>query len=197
MNEKSRLAILASGSGTNAEEIFKYFRDHTAIEVVLLLSNNPDAFVLSRAQRWGIPSMVFSRKQFREENIVLGWLQENQVTHIVLAGFLWLIPEYLLEAFPDRIINIHPALLPKYGGKGMYGSKIHESVKLSGETETGITIHVVNEKYDAGRVLFQAKCEIARTDSADQIAEKVHVLEHASYPRVIERWILNTEYDKG
>lgn len=189
MSKKSRIAILASGGGSNAEEIFKYFQDHPAIEVVLLLCNNPEATVLIRAQKFGIPSIVFSKQEFSESEIVLSWLKEKQVTHIVLAGFLWLVPDYLIKAFPDRIVNIHPALLPKFGGKGMYGMKVHEAVKQSGEKETGITIHLVNEKYDDGGVLFQAKCNVDATDTPGQIAKKVHQLEYASYPKIIENWI--------
>lgn len=189
MRKKSRIAILASGGGSNAEEIFNYFQDHPAIEVVLLLCNNPAAHVLIRAHKFGIPAKVFNKQEFRESEVVLGWLKEKQITHIVLAGFLWLIPEYLIKAFPDKIVNIHPALLPRFGGKGMYGMRVHEAVKQSGEKETGITIHLVNEKYDEGKVLFQATCSVDALDTPGQIAEKIHQLEHASYPAVIEQWI--------
>lgn len=189
MSEKKKLAIFASGSGTNAEEIFKYFRGHDQVEVVLLLSNKADAYALERAKKFNVDARVFNRAQFQDETI-LEWLKEDGVTHIVLAGFLWLIPEYLIKNFPDRIVNVHPALLPKFGGKGMYGSNVHEAVKNSGEVETGITIHVVNEKYDEGKVLFQAKCEVAKSDTPDDIANKVHQLEHQHFPRVIEKWVL-------
>ncbi len=189
MSEKKKLAIFASGSGTNAEEIFKHFQHHPRIEVVLLLSNKPDAFALARAKKFNVASRVFNKAQFQDET-VLGWLIEFGVTHIVLAGFLWLIPEYLIKKFPNRIVNIHPALLPKYGGKGMYGSKVHEAVKESGDTETGITIHLVNEKYDEGKVLFQDTCEVKPSDSPDDIANKIHQLEHKHFPRVIEEWVL-------
>lgn len=190
MSRKSRIVIFASGGGTNAEKIIKYFRSHPSIEVVLVLSNNPGAFVLTRAETFGIETNVFDRQQFTESQIVLGWLRDKEVTHVVLAGFLWLIPGYLIDAFPDRIINIHPALLPAYGGKGMYGMKVHEAVRNANEKETGITIHLVNKKYDDGRVLFQAKCPVGAGDTPEQIAEKVHCLEYESYPRVIEKWIL-------
>lgn len=190
MSRKSRIVIFASGGGTNAEKIIKYFRSHPSIEVVLVLSNNPWAFVLTRAETFGIETNVFDRQQFTESQIVLGWLRDKEVTHVVLAGFLWLIPGYLIDAFPDRIINIHPALLPAYGGKGMYGMKVHEAVRNANEKETGITIHLVNKKYDDGRVLFQAKCPVGAGDTPEQIAEKVHCLEYESYPRVIEKWIL-------
>lgn len=187
---KSRIAIFASGSGTNAEEIFKYFQQHPSIEVVTLLSNNEQAFALERAKKYGVPTFVFDRKQFRETQQVLEWLHKNEVTHIVLAGFMWLVPDYLVKAFPNRIINIHPALLPKFGGKGMYGMHVHEAVKAAAETETGITIHEVNEHYDEGQIIFQAKCEVGPSDSPEQIAKKVHALEYAHYPRVIENWII-------
>ncbi|MBK5277611.1 MAG: phosphoribosylglycinamide formyltransferase, partial [Bacteroidia bacterium] len=152
-------------------------------------SNNPDAYVLERANKHSINSMLFTKAQFRESEEVLNELKKAGVTHIVLAGFLWLVPDSLIKAFPHHIINIHPALLPKYGGKGMYGMKVHEAVKLAGECETGITIHEVNAHYDEGKILFQAKCEILPSDTPEQIANKIHQLEHAHYPKVIEKWI--------
>ena len=189
MTNKFRIAIFASGSGTNAEEIVKYFQSHPFIEIVLLLSNNPEAYALVRAKKYGVATKTFSKPQFRESEEVVKWLSEAGITHIVLAGFLWLIPQNFIAAFPHRIINIHPALLPKFGGKGMYGMKVHEAVKTEGETETGITIHEVNEQYDDGRIVFQAACEVLASDTPEQIADKVHRLEHAHYPKVIERWI--------
>lgn len=185
-----RIAIFASGSGTNAERIFEHFKSHESIEVALLLSNNANAYALERARKARVPTLVFDRVQWRETDEVLKWLNENKITHIVLAGFLWLVPEILITAFPDKIINIHPALLPKYGGKGMYGSKVHEAVKAANDKVTGITIHLVNERYDKGQVLFQAKTKIEPSDSPEQIANKVHQLEYAHYPQVIENWIL-------
>ena len=185
-----RIAIFASGSGTNAEAIFKYFLNHPSIEVVLLLSNNPNAFALERAMKFNVPTRVFTKAQFRNSNDVLNWLREYRVTHIALAGFLWLIPKYLLQEFSDRIINIHPALLPKFGGKGMYGMKVHELVKTAAEKETGITVHLVNDQYDEGTIVFQAKCTVDSNDTPEQIASKVHQLEYAHYPRIIEEWIL-------
>ena len=187
---KFRIAIFASGSGTNAEEIFKHFKNHPRIEVALLLCNRPDAFALQRAANHHIPTVVFDRKQFTEGQIIVDALQKAGVTHIVLAGFLWLIPEYLLTAFPEKIVNIHPALLPKYGGKGMYGAKVHEAVKAAGDRVTGITIHLVNSKYDEGRILFQEKCDLSLDHTPEEIAACVHKLEHEHYPRVIEEWIL-------
>lgn len=191
-SEKSRIAVFASGSGTNAEEIFKHFKHHPEISVVLLMSNNPNAFALQRAKNHGIDSDVFTREEFRDGSRLLESLKARKVTHIVLAGFLWLIPQYLLEAYPDRIVNIHPALLPSYGGKGMYGAKVHEAVKASGDLETGITIHLVNSKYDEGRILFQGRCAITADHSPDEIAACVHKLEYEHYPRVIEEWILSS-----
>ncbi len=186
---KSRIAIFASGNGSNAEEIIRHFKDHPTGEVVLVLSNRPDAFALTRAKRNNIESRVFDRATYRDTTEVLQWLREKGVTHIVLAGFLWLVPGYLVDAFRDRIINIHPALLPRYGGRGMYGMKVHEAVRDSGDAETGITIHLVNAHYDEGTILFQAKCDVAPDDTPDAIAQKVHALEYAHFPLVIERWI--------
>jgi phosphoribosylglycinamide formyltransferase-1 len=188
-----RLAIFASGSGTNAEEIFKFFKNHKQISVAGLLSNNPDAYALVRATNHDVPTMVFNRKQFRETDEVVSWLKEKEITHIVLAGFLWLIPENLIHTFPGKIINIHPALLPKFGGKGMYGMKVHEAVEAAGETETGITIHEVNEQYDEGRILFKAICLVMPDDTPEAIANKVHQLEYAWYPKVIENWVLGSK----
>ncbi|HNP07692.1 MAG TPA: phosphoribosylglycinamide formyltransferase [Cyclobacteriaceae bacterium] len=189
MNRKYRLAIFASGSGTNAERFFSYFKNSSQIEIVLLLSNNAKAFVLERAKKAGVSSKVFDKQQLNEGD-VLRWLQGSGITHIVLAGFLWLIPDNLINAYPNKIINIHPALLPKYGGRGMYGSKVHQAVKAAGETETGITIHLVNQHYDEGAILFQAKTEIDQKDTPDEIANKVHQLEYKHYPVVTEQWIL-------
>ena len=189
MKPPSRIAIFASGSGTNAEAIFTYFQNHPSIQVGLLLTNNPEAYALVRAKKFGISTMIFNKSQFRDNDEVINRLQQEMITHIVLAGFLWLVPQHLIKAFPNRIINIHPALLPKYGGKGMYGMNVHEAVKNSGEKETGITIHEVNEKYDEGKILFQATCDVLPSDSPQQIANKVHQLEHAHYPKVIEKWI--------
>lgn len=136
-----------------------------------------------------MPTFVFNRSQFRASDDVLNFLKEKNVTHVVLAGFMWLVPMNLVTAFPGKIVNIHPALLPKFGGKGMYGMNVHEAVKAAGEKETGITIHEVNEKYDEGRVLFQAKCSVDSSDTPDQIATKVHSLEYKHYPQVIENWL--------
>lgn len=188
--EKARIAILASGSGTNAEAIMKYFAGRTDVAVVLLLSNNPSAYALERAKRFDVPTGVFSREEFRTGSEVMQVLENHAVTHIVLAGFLLLVPATLIKAFPDRIVNIHPALLPRHGGKGMYGERVHQAVKAAGDSTTGITIHLVNEKFDDGRILFQASCPVLDGDDPAQIAEKVHQLEHRHFPPVIEKWIL-------
>jgi len=187
----ARIAIFASGNGTNAEAIFTYFQGHPSIAVGALFSNNPRAYVLQRAQRHSIPTVVFSRTDFYETTKVIDLLAELEITHIVLAGFLWLLPPAIVAAFPARIINIHPALLPKYGGKGMYGSRVHEAVKASGDRLTGITIHEVTENYDDGPLIFSATCDVNPEDSPEEIAGKVHVLEHMHYPRIIEKWINN------
>jgi phosphoribosylglycinamide formyltransferase-1 len=189
MSKKYKIAIFASGSGTNAEEIFKHFKSHPDIEVALLMTNNPEAFALQRAANHNIAAEVFSRAEFKEGERIKSELQKHGITHIVLAGFLWLIPDYLLQLFPDRIINIHPALLPKYGGKGMYGMKVHEAVKAAGDDATGITIHLVNDRYDEGRVLFQASCPVLPEYSPEEIAKCVHQLEYEHYPRIIEQWV--------
>lgn len=189
MKSENRIAIFASGSGTNAEEIMKYFQHNPSTKVVLLLSNNPEAYALERAKRFNIPTRAFNREQWKSAECILEWLTEKKVTHVVLAGFLWLVPSTLIKAFPGKIVNIHPALLPKYGGKGMYGMKVHEAVKNAGDKETGISIHVVNERYDEGELLFQAKCTVDENDTPITIAQKVHQLEYRHFPSVIEQWV--------
>lgn len=189
MSQQFRIAIFASGSGTNAEQIIMHFRNHASISVALILTNNPAAGVLQRAVNLGVKTKIFSRDEYNSP-VTLSILEEHQITHVVLAGFLWLVPVHFLRAYPNKIINIHPALLPKFGGKGMYGMKVHELVRQRNEKETGITIHLVNEKYDEGTILFQGKCEVSATDSPSDIANKVHQLEYNCYPSVIENWIL-------
>ncbi|ERI81638.1 phosphoribosylglycinamide formyltransferase [Bacteroides pyogenes F0041] len=183
---KKNIAIFASGSGTNAENIIRYFQKSESIRVSLVVSNKPDAYVLERAHRLGVPSHVFSKEDWVVGDEVLAVLQAHQVDFVVLAGFLLRVPVLLLNAFPDCIINIHPALLPKFGGKGMYGDRVHRAVVDAGETESGITIHYINERYDEGDVIFQAACPILRGDNAEDVAEKVHALEHRYFPKVIE-----------
>ncbi len=185
------IAIFASGNGTNAEAIIKHFEGIPEITVRLVLSNNPEAFVLERARRHNIPVMVFTRDQFYRGTEVIEKLQSSDIDLIVLAGFLWLVPAALVQEYPGRIVNIHPALLPKYGGKGMYGARVHEAVRASGDSETGITIHLVNEKYDEGNILFQATCPVGPDDTPDDIAARVHVLEYQYYPVIIESMFKN------
>ena len=180
------IAIFASGSGTNAENIIKYFSTSKSIRVVLVLSNNPEAYVLIRAANFSIPSVFFDRAQFYSPASVSGILEKYKVDFIVLAGFLWLVPEILLEKYSGRIINIHPALLPSYGGKGMYGDKVHKAVIAAKEKESGITIHYVNGKYDEGDIVFQAKCPVLESDSPETLAHRIHELEYRHFPAVIE-----------
>lgn len=192
MKNMFRIAIFASGSGSNAEKITDYFKTSTDIEVALILTNNPHAYVLERAAKLGVPAITFSKNDFINTDKVLNVLQEHEIDFVVLAGFLLLVPQNLIDAFPNRIINIHPALLPKYGGKGMYGDKVHVAVKASGDVETGITIHYVNDKYDDGEVIFQARCTVTGGDTPESIAHKVHQLEYQHYPQVIESVIKNS-----
>lgn len=180
------IAVFASGSGTNAQNIAEYFLSVRDIRVSMVLANKPDAFVLERAKKLGIPALVFTRQEFYESEIILDALYSNKIDFIVLAGFLWLIPDYLLKAYSRRIINIHPALLPKYGGKGMYGNKVHQAVIQSGDKQTGISIHYVNDHYDEGEIIFQDSFDILPEDTAESIAQKVHKLEYKYFPRVIE-----------
>lgn len=188
MKPKIRIAIMASGRGTNAEAIITYFKDDPGVKVVRVLSNNEQAGVVEKAIRHHIPATIFTRDQWNYGE-VQSLLQHDEVTHIVLAGFLWLIPQNLIQAFPNRIINIHPSLLPRFGGKGMYGMKVHEAVKASGEGVTGITIHLVNEHFDEGKIIFQERCRLEPTDSVDQIAAKVSALELKHYPEIIRSWV--------
>jgi phosphoribosylglycinamide formyltransferase-1 len=180
-----KVVLFASGSGSNAENIVRYFENSEEISFPLIVSNKKDAYVHERAKRLGIPSYTFNKESF-ESGGVLELLQETGIDFIVLAGFLLKVPENILQAYPGKIVNIHPALLPKFGGKGMYGSHVHEAVVACREKESGITIHYVNENYDEGQIIFQAKCEVLPTDSPDDVAEKVHALEYEYFPKVIE-----------
>ncbi|MEM7485655.1 MAG: phosphoribosylglycinamide formyltransferase [Bacteroidota bacterium] len=182
-----RVVILASGSGSNAENIIQYFKENDSIEVSAVLTNNKAAKVLERCERLGVPAFFFNRNAFSRSDSVIGLLKSLHPDLIVLAGFLWKIPFSFVAAFPNTIINIHPALLPKYGGKGMYGTKVHEAVKKHSEPETGITIHYVNENYDEGTIIFQAKTSVLPSDSVDDIASKVHQLEYEHFPKIIEK----------
>ncbi len=180
------VAIFASGSGTNAENIARYFSKSETVKVAVVLSNNKNVGVHARVNKLGIPSFVFSRDEFVEGTPILAKLAEYQIDLIVLAGFMNKISDTLLKAYPGKIINIHPALLPKHGGKGMYGMHVHEAVVAAGEKESGITIHYINENYDEGDIIFQATCEVLPADTAEEVATKVHALEYAHYPHVIE-----------
>ena len=182
-----RIAIFASGSGSNAENIVHYFSGSSEFQFPLIISNQPNAYIHKRAETLKIPSFTFTKEQFFDAKPVLELLTEYNIDAIVLAGFLLKIPTLLIQHFQDKIINIHPALLPKFGGKGMYGARVHQAVKEAGEPETGITIHYVNENYDDGNIIFQARCPISATDTAEMIAAKVHLLEHEYYPQVIEK----------
>lgn len=184
------IAIFASGSGTNAENIAEYFKGNPNVCIKLILANKPDAFVLKRAEKFSIPTFIFNRYQFYQTEEVLNILKENLICFIVLAGFLWLVPDNILKAYPNQIINIHPALLPKYGGKGFYGSVVHEAVIRSGDNESGITIHYVNEIYDSGQIIFQARCQVEPDDTPESLARKVHQLEYEYFPVVIEKLLL-------
>ncbi len=186
----TRLAIFASGSGTNAEEIIRHFKNHESISVALILSNNPEAYVLTRAVEHHIPTMVFDRNSFYKETVVDEALEKFAIDFIVLAGFMWLMPVRIVKKFSDIMVNIHPALLPAYGGKGMYGMHVHEAVIRNKEKESGITIHLVNEEYDKGKILFQATCPVLPTDTPDDLANKVHALEYAHYASAIEQAVL-------
>lgn len=180
------IAIFASGSGTNAQKIIEYFESNKDVNISLVLSNKPQAKVLERAKKFDIPSVIFDRNAFYESDEIIRKLQKSDIDLIILAGFLWLVPKSLIEAFPQRIINIHPALLPKYGGKGMYGSNVHKAVFEAKEKESGITIHYVNEEFDEGKIIFQEACPLTEKDTPQSIAEKVQVLEHKYFPKVVE-----------
>jgi len=189
MKVSPRIAIFASGSGSNAKRIAEYFEGSGLLEITAIYCNNPEAYVLERAKLLGIPTVLFNRYNFYHTTSVLDDLKSREIDWIILAGFLWLIPESILKAFPQRIINIHPALLPAYGGKGMFGMKVHESVIASGEKQSGITIHHVNELYDEGDIIFQATCRIQPGDTPEMLATKIHELEYEYFPVVIGKLV--------
>ncbi|UAB82025.1 phosphoribosylglycinamide formyltransferase [Marixanthomonas sp. SCSIO 43207] len=184
---KKRIVIFASGSGTNTENIIKHFKQSTIAEVVLVLSNKKDAAVLQKAKKHNIKSLYFDREMLSSEKGVLKILQACNPDLIVLAGFLWKFPELILRSFPNKVINIHPALLPKYGGKGMYGTYVHEAIIANNEPKTGITIHYVNENYDEGAIIFQEKVALSENETPESVAKKVHQLEYKHFPKVIEQ----------
>lgn len=182
---QKNIAIFASGSGTNAENIIRHFQGNKDVNVALVVSNKSDAYVLVRAANLHVPSLTLTREEFARGKELARLMKERGIDFIVLAGFLLRVPEALIEAYPGRIVNIHPALLPKYGGKGMYGDRVHRAVVEAGERESGITIHLIDEQYDRGTTVFQAKCPVLPGDTPDDVARKVHALEYAHYPEVI------------
>jgi phosphoribosylglycinamide formyltransferase-1 len=186
-----KLAIFASGNGTNAENIIRYFKGKDDLSVELVVCNKANAGVINRAEKLNVESLVINRSDLYDNDSLLRELRNREIDLIVLAGFLWLIPSRIIHAYPNRIVNIHPALLPKFGGKGMYGMRVHEEVHRLKEKVTGITIHLVNEKYDEGKSLFQAEVELSEDDTPEDIAQKVHQLEYEHYPLVIEEYVKN------
>ncbi|ACU03032.1 MULTISPECIES: phosphoribosylglycinamide formyltransferase [Pedobacter] len=183
---KKRIAIFASGSGSNAQKLMELYKKSPDVEIALVLTNNPDAYVLQRADNFEIPSHIFDKKEFYQTDSVIDMLKNLEIDLIVLAGFLWLIPKNLIAEYPGRIINIHPALLPKYGGKGMYGDHVHHAVMAAGESEGGITIHYVDENYDEGEYIYQARYKIEKDDNLEMVKFKGQQLEHQHYPRIID-----------
>jgi phosphoribosylglycinamide formyltransferase 1 len=184
-----KIAIFASGSGTNAQQLMEHFNEHAQVQVACMLSNKSDAPVLLRAANFMVPTYTFDRHTFYETTETLDFLRQKEIDWLVLAGFLWLIPAYLLEAFPNKIINLHPALLPKFGGKGMYGMKVHEAVLAAGEKTSGITIHFASEAYDEGKIIFQTTCDISPDETPESLARKIHKLEHTHLPEIVENVI--------
>jgi phosphoribosylglycinamide formyltransferase 1 len=184
-----KIAIFASGSGSNAENIVNYFSVNKDINIELILSNKKDAFVLERAKNLKIKTFIFNREDFYSTDKILKTLQEKKIDYIVLAGFLWLVPSNILSAFENKVINIHPALLPKYGGKGMYGNNVHKAVVENQDRKTGITIHFVNKKYDEGNIIYQIECGVSENDTYETVAKKVLKLEHEFFPKIIEEVI--------
>lgn len=184
------IAVFASGSGSNAENLVNHFKDSSVGRVSVILSNKKDAYVLQRAERLGIPSATFTYKEFQDPKVILSIMDEYHIDFVILAGFLLKVPEYLLERYPDRILNVHPALLPKFGGKGMYGEHVHQAVIAAKEKQSGITIHVIDQNYDCGRTIYQSICTVHEDDTPETLASKIHELEKA-YPQVAEDYIAN------
>ena len=187
------IAIFASGSGSNAENIANYFADSDYAQVTLIVANNPNAYVLERAKKLNIESITVTKAEFMAADTLIEELQKRNIDFIVLAGFLLLVPQKFIDAYPGRIVNIHPALLPKYGGKGMYGDRVHEAVVAAKESESGITIHLIDGDYDKGTTFFQATCPVLPTDTPHDVAEKVHALEYKHFPHVIEEILRTTD----
>lgn len=187
----NHLAVFASGSGTNAGNIIRYFENEPEISVSCICTNRQDAFVIERAKSFHIPYLIFNRDDFYHHNTVLDYLKDKKINWIILAGFLWLVPESLIRTYPGRIINIHPALLPKHGGKGMYGNHVHQAVIDAKESHSGITIHYIDNEYDRGDIIFQAKCPVNPGDTASTLAARIHELEYEHYPKVIKEVVLS------
>jgi phosphoribosylglycinamide formyltransferase-1 len=189
----NNIAIFASGSGTNAQRIMEHFSQKTGAKVRVLLTNRKTAGVIERTKLFGVPVKVFDREEFYSSNTVVEYLKKNEINWVVLAGFLWLIPQNLLDFYPRRIINIHPALLPKYGGKGMYGMNVHKAVIEAAENQSGITIHYIDGEYDRGDTIFQAECPVYPDDTPETLAARVHELEYRWFPEILEKTIENRE----
>lgn len=185
------IAIFASGSGTNAQNLIEYFRDHPIIHINLIISNKADAYVLQRAENEKVPYKILTGNDWDENGKASQVLQTYGIDFIVLAGYLRLIPSWLIQQYPGKIVNIHPALLPGYGGKGMYGDKVHKAVIASGDKQSGITIHYVNEEYDKGDIIFQARCPVLSSDTPDSLAARIHELEYEHYPMVVEKIVMS------
>lgn len=192
MMKKVNVAVFVSGGGTNCENLITYFKDSEKVNIALVISNKADAYALVRAERHGVPTAVVPKVELHDEQKVLSLLRNYDIQFIVLAGFLPLIPDYLINAFPKRIINLHPALLPKFGGKGMWGHHVHEAVKAAGETETGMTVHYVTPVCDGGEIIAQFRVSLSPSDSVDDIAEKEHLLEMQYFPNVVEKVLRET-----
>lgn len=186
---KVKLAVFASGAGSNAEKLIRYFKTADVAQVTLVVCNKPDAGVVTVAEKEGVPVLLIEKEKFFRGDAYLPFLQKEGIGFLALAGFLWKVPTALIEAYPKRIVNLHPALLPRFGGKGMYGQYVHEAVLNAGEVETGITVHYVDEHYDNGNIIFQTACPVLPTDGPADVARRIHALEHLHYPRVVDEAI--------
>lgn len=185
----NNIAIFASGAGSNARKIISHFENSEDIDISLIITNNPHAGVIQVAEETNTPSLLIDKEKLKDSSYLIHTLRDKNIDWIILAGFLWKIPEFLVDHFPKHIINIHPALLPKFGGKGMYGAHVHQAVIAAGEKESGITIHYIDKDYDRGEIILQKRCFINRDDTAESLAEKIHTLEHKWFPRTIEKVI--------
>lgn len=186
-----QIAIFASGNGSNAERLMEYFKGNKSIKVSHIVCNNPNAGVIERAHRWKVPLIMITKRSYQDSALLIHTLQSENISFLVLAGFLWKIPVEIINEFPNKIINLHPALLPKFGGKGMFGQNVHEAVLEAKEQKSGITIHLVNENYDEGKILAQFECTIITDETIETLSEKIHELEHTHFPIVVENYIQN------